>query len=244
MSTKLGLNIDHVATVRQARQADEPDPVQAAAIAELAGAHGITVHLRHDRRHIDERDVELLQRSVKTRLNVEMAPTAEMLGVMQRLRPYMCTLVPETPDEITTTGGLDVRQNAAAVGRALTELHSAGIRVSIFIDPDQEQIKAAQQLGCTMIEINTGPYAERCPADLESAAEEAREEWQRVKDAAGFAASLGMKVLAGHGLNYRNVRPIAAIEEIEELNIGHNIIARAVLVGLDRAVRDMLALLA
>jgi len=244
MSARLGLNIDHVATVREARKASEPDPVQAAVLAELAGVHGITVHLRHDRRHISERDVELLQRTVKTRLNVEMAPTPEMLGVMKRIRPFMCTLVPETPEEITTTGGLDVRENEAAVRRALDELQGAGIRVSIFIDRDPEQIAAAQRLGCTMIEINTGPYADRTPADLENAGPDAWEELERVSAAAAYAASLDMTVLAGHGLNYRNVVPIAAVPQIEELNIGHNIIARAVLVGLDTAVREMLALLA
>ncbi|MBN2432401.1 MAG: pyridoxine 5'-phosphate synthase [Acidobacteria bacterium] len=244
MTTRLGLNIDHVATVREARKASEPDPVQAAAIAELAGVHGITVHLRHDRRHISERDVELLQRTVKTRLNVEMAPTTEMLTVMRRLRPFMCTLVPETPEEITTTGGLDVRANVEAVRRALGELQGAGIRVSIFIDVDQEQISTAHELGCSMIEINTGPYADLTPADLDSAGPAAWEECERVKAAAAYAASLDMTVLAGHGLNYRNVAPVAGIAQIEELNIGHNIIARAVLVGLDTAVREMLVLLA
>ncbi len=244
MGAKLGVNIDHVATLRQARQAAEPDPVHAAVLAELAGAQGITVHLRHDRRHIHERDVELLRRTVKTRLNVEMAATDEMIGILTRIRPDMCTLVPERPEEVTTTGGLNVIDNEAAVRSAIHALGGAGIRVSIFLDPDEAQIRRAAELGCRMIEINTGRYAELVPADLEHAPAAAWEEYERIHQTARLAVSLGLRVLAGHGLTYRNVMPIAMIGEIEELNIGHNIMARAVLVGLERAVREMIQLIA
>ncbi len=243
MSTKLGVNIDHVATIREARRAPEPDPVQAAVLAELAGAHGITVHLRQDRRHIREQDVELLLKVVKTRLNVEMAATDEMVDLLTGLKPHTCTLVPERPEEVTTTGGLDVRENRDAVGKAVTALHQVGIRVSIFLDPDKKQISTARELGCSVIELNTGRYADLTPADLENAGDDARDAFRIIRETAGYAAEQGMTVLAGHGLTYRNVGPIAEIEEIEELNIGHNIIARAVLVGLDMAVREMLYLL-
>lgn len=244
MSTKLGLNIDHVATVREARKAAEPDPVHAAILAELAGVHGITVHLRQDRRHIRERDVELLQQTVKTRLNVEMAATAEMVAVVSRIHPHMCTLVPEGAAEITTTGGLNVVENETPVRTANASLAQAGILTSVFIDPDPAQIRRAHDLGCRLIEINTGRYADLVPADLEHAAAEAGQEYERIQEAARVAVSLRMRVLAGHGLTYRNVRPIAEISEIEELNIGHNIIARATLVGIEAAVREMLYLLA
>jgi len=244
MSTQLGVNIDHVATLREARKTNEPDPVHAAVLAELAGAHGITVHLRHDRRHITERDVTLLKETIKTRLNVEMAATKEMLTIACQVEPYMCTLVPESPEEITTTGGLNVKKNEKSVRHAIAVLEKAGIKVSIFIDRDQDQIEFARELGCSIIEINTGPYAELTPADLESASSEAVGELHRILDAARLAKSLDMKVLAGHGLNYRNVLPITEIPEIEELNIGHNIMARAVLVGIERAVAEMLMLLA
>lgn len=243
MSTKLGVNIDHVATLRQARQASEPDPVQAAVLAELAGAHGITVHLRQDRRHINERDVELLRQVIKTRLNVEMAATEEMTVIARRLRPQMCTLVPESPGEVTTTGGLNVLEHAPAVEKTSRSLLSAGIRTSVFIDPDPAQIRRTHELGIRMVEINTGQYAVAVPADLESAEAAAFLELAKVRDSAVLAATLGMKVLAGHGLTYRNVRPVAGIPEIEELNIGHNIMARAVLTGMEAAVREMLYLL-
>lgn len=244
MSMKLGVNIDHVATLRQARQATEPDPVHAAVLAELAGAHGITVHLRQDRRHIRERDVELLAQTVKTRLNVEMAATAEMAGVACRIRPHMCTLVPEKPEEITTTGGLNVIDQEKPVRDTLKQLEKAGIGVSIFIDPDNGQIQKAHDLGARMIEINTGRYADLVTADLEHAPAEGRREFETIRATARFAAGLGIKVLAGHGLTYRNVQPIASIPEIEELNIGHNIMARAILVGIEEAVREMLVLIA
>lgn len=244
MRMKLGVNIDHVATLRQARQAAEPDPVYAAVLAELAGAHGITVHLRQDRRHIRERDVELLAQTVKTRLNIEMAATGEMAAVACRIRPHMCTLVPEKPEEITTTGGLNVIDHEKPVRDALKQMKKAGIGVSIFIDPDTDQIQKAHDLGARMIEINTGRYADLVPADLEHAPAEGRREFETIRAAAQFAAGLGIKVLAGHGLTYRNVQPIASIPEIEELNIGHNIMARAILVGIETAVREMLVLMA
>ena len=243
MGTKLGVNIDHVATLRQARRALEPDPVQAALLAELAGAHGITVHLRHDRRHIQERDVTLLRQIIQTRLNVEMAVSEEMLAIAGRIRPHMCTLVPERPEEVTTTGGLNVAENADAIRDAILRLGQAGIRVSLFIDPDRDQIQRAIEIGAKLIEINTGRYADLTPADLEHAPAGAWQELENVRRMAQFAAAAGIRVLAGHGLTYRNVGPIAGIPEIEELNIGHNIMARAIMVGLERAVREMLSLL-
>ena len=234
---RLGVNIDHVATVRQARMAPEPEPVTAALLAELAGAHGITVHLRGDRRHIQERDLELLRQVVATKLNVEMAATAEMIDIAARVKPDQVTLVPEQPEELTTTGGLDVVAHAGVLEHAIGSLRGAGIRTSLFIDTDVSQIERAAQVGAQAVEINTGPYAD--------AAEDGRgAERERVARAAAAAAEQGLEVLAGHGLTYRNVGPIAAIAGIEELNIGHSIVARAVLVGLERAVREMLALLA
>jgi len=243
MATKLGVNIDHVATLRQARRAPEPDPVQAAILAELAGAHGITVHLRHDRRHIQERDVALLKQVIKTRLNVEMAVSEEMLEIAGRIQPHMCTLVPERPEEVTTTGGLNVLENAGSIRDAIARLGQAGIQVSLFIAPARDQIQRAAEIGARLIEINTGRYADLTPADLEHAPAEARREFEHIRQISRSAASAGMRVLAGHGLTYRNVGPIAGIPEIEELNIGHNIMARAILVGLERAVREMLELL-
>ncbi len=233
---RLGVNIDHVATVRQARMAPEPEPVTAALLAELAGAHGITVHLRGDRRHIQERDLELLRQVVATKLNVEMAATAEMIDVAARVKPDQVTLVPEQPQELTTTGGLDVLRHADGLAGAIGSLRGAGIRTSLFIDTDVSQIERAAQIGAQAVEINTGPYAD--------APEEGRgAQCERVARAAAAAGEQGLEVLAGHGLTYRNVGPIAAIAGIEELNIGHSIVARAVLVGMERAVREMLALL-
>ena len=234
---RLGVNIDHVATVRQARMAAEPEPVTAALLAELAGAHGITVHLRGDRRHIQERDLELLRQVVATKLNVEMAATAEMIDIAVRIKPDQVTLVPEQPQELTTTGGLDVVRHADGLAGAIGSLRGAGIRTSLFIDTDVSQIERAAQIGAQAVEINTGPYAD-APDDGRGAQRE------RVARAAAAAGEQGLEVLAGHGLTYRNVGPIAAIAGIEELNIGHSIVARAVLVGMDRAVREMLALLA
>ena len=233
---KLGLNIDHIATIRQARRAREPEPVTAALIAELAGAEGITVHLRGDRRHIQDRDVELLRQVIATRLNIEMAATPEMAGIACRVKPDQVTLVPERPDEVTTTGGLDVVQHEGAVRDAVAACRAAGIRVSIFVDAVPEQVDASKAAAADAIEINTGPYAE--------APERARDvHLARVALAAAKAAEAGLEVLAGHGLNYVNVTPIVRLPHIVELNIGHAIIARAVLVGLERAVREMVALL-
>lgn len=233
---RLAVNIDHVATVREARKAREPEPLAAAMMAELAGAEGITIHLRGDRRHIKERDLELLRQVVATKLNVEMAATEEMATIAARVKPDQVTLVPERPDELTTEGGLDIVSHARAITEAATRLHAAGIRVSLFIDPDARQVGASQEVGADAIEINTGGYSSARASDRSGCLEQ-------VRQAAHEARRVRLEVLAGHGLNYVNVRPIAAIPEIVELNIGHSIIARAVLVGMDRAVREMMALL-
>jgi pyridoxine 5-phosphate synthase len=233
---RLGVNIDHIATIREARQAREPEPVAAALLAELAGAQGITVHLRGDRRHIKERDVELLRQVVATKLNIEMAATSEMTAIAARIRPDQVTLVPEQPHELTTQGGLDVVANRKAVAGAVRKLRAAGVLVSIFIDPDPAQVAASREVGAEAIEINTGGYSDASSADRPARLE-------GVRRAAAAAAAQGLEVLAGHGLTYVNVRPIVATPEIVELNIGHSIIARAALVGLERAVREMVALL-
>ena len=233
---RLGVNVDHVATVRQARKARAPEPAAAAVIAELAGAEGITVHLRGDRRHIQDRDVEVLRQVIGTRLNIEMAATPEMIAIASRVRPWQVTLVPEKPDEVTTTGGLDVVPHMAAVKAAVAACRPAGIRVSIFVDTQPAQVDASQAAGADAIEINTGPYADA--RDEQRAAQLAR-----IALAADQASAAGLEVLAGHGLNYVNVTPIVRLPQIVELNIGHSIISRAVLVGLDRAVREMVALL-
>jgi len=241
--TKLGVNIDHIATLREARKTNEPDPVAAAVIAELAGCHGITVHLRSDRRHIQDRDVELLRETVKTRLNLEMAATDEMIRFAREVKPDTATLVPELAGELTTQGGLDCLRNYDMVSAAAQELEAAGIAVSLFIDPEEQQIEAAQRIAAPIIEINTASYADASlylTLKTEVAAAEALEE---IKAAAILADSAGIRVHGGHGLTYRNVRAISQIPEIEELNIGHNIISRAALVGLDAAVREMLVLL-
>jgi len=233
---RLGLNIDHIATIREARKAREPEPVTAAVIAELAGAEGITVHLRGDRRHIQDRDVELLRQVIATKLNIEMAATPEMVEIACRLRPDQVTLVPERPDEVTTTGGLDVVQHRDAVMDAIRRCRAAGIRVSLFVDARPEQVAASKAAGADAIEINTGPYADA--PDPQRAGQLAR-----IALAADEASAAGLEVLAGHGLNYVNVAPIVQLPPIVELNIGHSIVSRAVLVGLDRAVREMVALL-
>jgi len=238
--TKLGVNIDHIATIRQARQALEPDPVAAAVVAELAGADGITVHLRGDRRHIQDNDVRRLRETVTTRLNLEMAATQEMVRIACDLRPDQVTLVPENENEITTEGGLDVIANAEAIAAAISALEARQIQVSLFIDPDPEQIEESAKFGASMIELNTRAYSEAAPRSPDLAGETFNEELRKVDRAAKQGSEKGLTVLAGHGLTYRNVRFISAIPEIEELNIGHNIIARAALVGLDRAVREML----
>jgi pyridoxine 5-phosphate synthase len=233
---RLAVNIDHIATIREARKAREPEPLAAALIAEMAGAQGITVHLRSDRRHIKERDLDLLRQTIATKLNVEMAVTSDMARVALHIRPDQVTLVPERPQELTTEGGLDVVLQAAAVKDFIRQMREAGIRVSIFLDPDPDQVRKAKAVGAEAIEINTGRYAEAKEASRPG-------ELARIADAAKLAARHELEVLAGHGLNYVNVMAIAGIDEIVELNIGHSIVARAALVGMDRAVRDMVSLL-
>jgi pyridoxine 5-phosphate synthase len=239
--TLLSVNIDHIATIREARRTNEPDPVAAAAICELAGAHGITVHIRGDRRHIQHRDIKILRDTVKTKLNVEMAATDEMVGIASEILPDQVTLVPELPNEITTTGGLDCTRNRDAIAKAIKHLRNDNISVSLFIDPAEAQVRAALALGVGVIELNTARYSDLNLTNKPS--KESAEALEEVRHAAEFAHDSKIQVLAGHGLTYRNVAAISAIPEIVELNIGHNIISRAALVGLDRAVREMLALL-
>ncbi len=234
---RLAVNVDHVANIRQARGIDIPDPVAAAALVELAGAHGIVVHLREDRRHIQDRDVRLLRETVKTKLNLEMAATPEMIGIATEIRPDVATLVPEKRQELTTEGGLDVAGDLAGLEKAIGELRDAGIAVSAFVDPDITQIKASMDAGAEIVEIHTGIYCE-------ARDEESREiEAEKIIKAATFASKAGLSVSAGHGLDYRNVERIAAIPEIEEMSIGHSIVARAVLVGITQAVMEMLDLI-
>jgi len=230
---RLGVNIDHVATLRQARGGSEPDPVAAAVLVELAGADGIVVHLREDRRHIQDRDLALLRQTVKTRLNLEMAADDAMVKIALAVKPDYVTLVPERRQELTTEGGLDVAGQKSRVARAVEALHAGHIPVSLFIEPDAEQIKAARAVGAGYIEIHTGRYAN---AQSERAVET---EFRAIVAAAKLAAKLKLGVNAGHGLNYSNTAKLTAIAEIEEYNIGHSIVARAVLVGLDQAVREM-----
>jgi pyridoxine 5-phosphate synthase len=229
----LGVNIDHVATVRQARRAVEPDPVAAAVLAELGGADGITVHLREDRRHIQDRDVHVLRETVRTHLNLEMAATAEMVAIALQVKPNYVTLVPEKRIEVTTEGGLDVVVGLGTIGQAVERLQAVGIPVSLFIDPSVEQIKASAQVGAKFIELHTGRYA-----DAHNEVERAKE-LVFLASATEQALALGLRVNAGHGLTYWNVASVARLTGMEELNIGHSIIARAVLVGLERAVREM-----
>lgn len=232
----LGVNIDHVATVRQARGSIEPDPVAAAALAELGGADGITIHLREDRRHIQDRDLRLLRQTVKTKLNLEMAATDEMVRIALETKPDMCTLVPEKRQELTTEGGLDVRLNLESLGEAVERLQDGGLVVSLFIDPDPDQIKAASKCGADYIEIHTGSFADARGWKAQEA------QLEKVRDAIKLAGKLGLGVNAGHGLNYTNIKKVASLGGIEEFNIGHSIISRAVLVGLERAVREMVDL--
>ncbi|GKW13950.1 pyridoxine 5'-phosphate synthase [Pectobacterium sp. IFB5596] len=233
----LGVNIDHIATLRNARGTAYPDPVQAAFVAEQAGADGITVHLREDRRHITDRDVRILRETLQTRMNLEMAVTEEMLNIACEVKPHFCCLVPEKRQEVTTEGGLDVAGQQEKIDNAVAKLSRANILVSLFIDADKRQIDAAVASGAPYIEIHTGAYAD-APDD-----ETRQHEFERIRDAATYAAAQGLKVNAGHGLTYHNVLPIAALPEMHELNIGHAIIGRAVMSGLKEAVAEMKSLM-
>src|SRR3972149_4467130 len=233
MRKRLGVNIDHVATLRQARRGRDPDPAAAAVIAELHGADGITVHLREDRRHIQDRDLAILKETVGTRINLEMAATEEMLGIATRLSPFSATLVPEKREEVTTEGGLDVLGQREALHGAVSRLREAGILVSLFIDPDLAQVRASKQAGADAVEIHTGSF---CEAFRTGRYEE---ELGKIRTAAAQASNVGLKVFAGHGLDLRNIVPVLSIPAIEEFNIGHSIISRAVFVGLEAAVREM-----
>jgi len=235
--TKLAINVDHVATVRQARGIMEPDPVSAAAICELAGASGIVVHLREDRRHIQDRDVYLLRQTIKTKLNLEMGANQDIIKIALEVKPDLITLVPEKRQELTTEGGLDVLSQQSKVGKVIEKMTAASIPVSIFADPEPQQLAAAREVGATFVELHTGKY---CDVVGERKRDE---EFQLLAEAAEAATQLGLRVCAGHGLNYQNTAPIAALDAIEELSIGHAIIARAVFIGLDQAVKEMLAII-
>lgn len=230
---KLGVNIDHIATLRQIRRGIEPEPVIAAGIAEMSGADSIVVHLREDRRHIQDRDLEILRKTVKTKLNLEMSIAEEIVDIACRVKPDRATLVPERRQEITTEGGLDIIANEKRIREVIERLKSEGIEVSLFIDPDKKQIELAKSIGADSIELHTGRYAE---AKDESEKEKYLEE---LKESAVYARKIGLRVSAGHGLNYFNVSEVAKIEEIEELNIGYSIVCRAVLVGLEKAIKEM-----
>jgi len=234
---KLALNIDHFATLREARKSTEPEPILAALLAEQAGASGIVVHLRGDRRHIKERDLRLLREVVKTKLNLEMAATEEMKKIARRIKPDIVSLVPERPEELTTEGGLDVLGKRKPLVPFIQDLLRAKITVSIFVDPNLKQIKACQEVEVSLIEINTGKYSELRPG---KARQKALEE---IREAGQYGYELGLEIHAGHGLDYRNVLPIVAIPEITELSIGFSIVARSAIVGIDQAVREMLSLL-
>ncbi len=236
---RLFVNIDHVATLREARKTDEPDPVRAAVLVELAGADGITVHLRADRRHIQDRDVRVLAQTIRTPMNLELATVDEIVELAIEVAPYQATFVPEKREEVTTEGGLDLGSDAARkrVGAAADRLRSVGIRTSLFIDPDEATVRHSAELGVEAIELHTGEYANA------RTAAEAQLQVDRLRAAAVLGRGLGLDVHAGHGLTYQNVMPVAAIPEIEELNIGHSMMARAILMGMDSAVRDMRALL-
>jgi pyridoxine 5-phosphate synthase len=237
MAQRLGVNVDHVATLRQARRVSYPDPVTAAMLAELAGAEQITIHLREDRRHIQDRDLRILRDTVQTVLNLEMAASAEMVKIAYEFKPDTVTLVPERREELTTEGGLDVSSQRDQLTKLIKNLKDGDIVVSLFIDPDLDQIRASHRCNADRVELHTGRY---CEARNEK---DRKKELARIVDAAKAAAKLGLGVAAGHGLNYENVRPIARIQEIDELNIGHAIVGRAVLVGLERAVREMMQLM-
>ena len=229
----LGVNVDHIATLRQARGTSYPDPAHAAALAEHAGADGITIHLREDRRHIQDRDVYVMAKTIQTRMNLEIALTEEMINIALEVKPAYVCLVPEKREELTTEGGLDVISHQAAIIDAVSKLEAAGIKVSLFIDADKAQIDAAKATGAPYIEIHTGAYAD---AETDK---EMTQELERIREGVKYAHSLGIIVNAGHGLHYHNVKPIAEMPEIYELNIGHAIIARAAIDGLEKAVRDM-----
>lgn len=229
----LGVNVDHIATIRQARGTNYPDPAHAAAVAEHAGADGITIHLREDRRHIQDRDVYVMKETIKTRMNLEMAVTDEMIAIACEVKPAFCCLVPEKREELTTEGGLDVISQLEKITAATAKLAEQKIQTSLFIDADKQQIDAALATKATYIEIHTGHYADA------SSEPEQEKELRRIIEGVKYASSIGLKVNAGHGLHYHNVKPIAAIEEIIELNIGHAIIARAAIDGLEKAVSDM-----
>lgn len=232
----LSVNIDHIATIRQARKGIEPDPIAAAVLAELAGAEGIIAHLREDRRHVQDRDLRLLRQIVQTRLNMEMAATEEMQRIALEIRPDICTLVPEKREELTTEGGLEAASRVDMLREYIGRLREQGILVSLFVDPDEKQIAASKKTGADCVEIHTGSYANaRAERDRDR-------EFDKIAEAARLAASLGLRVGAGHGLNYVNTARIAAIPQIGELNIGHSIVSRASLVGMDRAVREMISL--
>ncbi|MFL5380923.1 MAG: pyridoxine 5'-phosphate synthase [Longimicrobiaceae bacterium] len=235
---ELGVNVDHVATVRQARRTYEPDPVWAAIEAHLGGADGITVHLREDRRHIQDRDVELLLRTARTVVNLELAAASDVLALAEEWRPHQATLVPERREEVTTEGGIELHSEAARrwVGDAVRRLKEAGIRTSLFIDPDADAVRASADLAADAVELHTGEYANTRGA-------ERQEQLARLRRAAALGRSVGLAVHAGHGLTYENVTPVAAIGEIEELNIGHSIVSRAMFTGLERATRDMAEIL-
>ncbi len=234
---KLAINVDHIATIREARKGNEPEPVLAALLAEQAGAEGVVCHIRSDRRHIRERDLRLFRETVKTKLNIEMAATEEMKGIALEIIPDVVSLVPETPEELTTEGGLDVISNEKQLKPHINELKNTGIKVSIFVDPDLKQIEACHKVGVDLIEINTGKYADLKPG------EERRKALDEIKKAAEHGHSLGLEIHGGHGLDYKNVLPVAAIPEITEFSIGFSIVARSAIVGIEKAVKEMVALI-
>ena len=233
---RLGVNVDHVATVRQARRVDVPDPVEAALMAEAAGADGITVHLREDRRHIQERDVQLLRQRLQTKLNLEMAVTPAMVAFAENIRPDDACFVPEKREELTTEGGLDVVSHREKIREAAQRLQSLGVRVTLFVDPESAQIEASREVCAHAVEVHTGPYCNALGIEREK-------QLRAIVEASKFAQSLGLEVHGGHGLNYVNVLAIAQVSEMTELNIGHSIIARAIIVGIEQAVREMKGLL-
>lgn len=234
---KLAVNVDHFATIREARQSNEPEPVLAALLAEQAGAEGIVCHIRSDRRHIKERDLELFRETIKTKLNIEMAATEEMKKIALDIQPEIVSLVPERPEELTTEGGLNVISSEKELGPHIKELRNSGIKVSIFVDPDLKQIETCKKLGVDLIEINTGKYADLKPG------EERQKALDEIKKAAEHGHSLGLEIHAGHGLDYKNALPVAAIPEITEFSIGFSIVARSAIVGIESAVKEMVALI-